>query len=105
MAVTASTEATDSRLICFSTQARSSWMRPNISLTLRACPSLPRFMENIQSTHYDRAAAIRRHGLGGLLERKRGEIVPRAPGGRRSPGSDHDVFELLDRFDPAFATI
>src|SRR5579883_340506 len=45
MVVTASADATDSRLICCSTRWRSSEMRSKISLAVRACPSLPKFMK------------------------------------------------------------
>ena len=44
MAVTASTDATDSTVIFFSTCSSSSWMRSKTSRAVRACPSLPKFM-------------------------------------------------------------
>ena len=41
---TASTDATDSTVIFFSTWTRSSWIRSKISRAVSACPSLPKFM-------------------------------------------------------------
>ena len=50
MAVTASTEATDSAAIFFSTCSSSSWIRSKTSRAVKICPTLPKFMEVNQFT-------------------------------------------------------